>query len=79
MCLGLPGQIIEVRGNSAEVDFWGQRQEIRLDELNEPVRAGDYVITHAGCAVRVVAPEDVADTLVMYESIVAECDVELAV
>jgi hydrogenase expression/formation protein HypC len=73
MCLGLPGQVIAVRGNVAEVDFWGQREEIRLDELTEPVTPGDYIITHCGCAVRKIAVEDVADTMVMYESVLAEC------
>ena len=76
MCLGLPGQVIAVRGNVAEVDFWGQRQEIRLDELSAPPVPGDYIITHDGCAVRKIAVEDVADTLSLYESVLAECDVE---
>lgn len=79
MCLGLPGQVIEVRGNVAEVDFWGQRQEIRLDVLETPVTAGDFIITHAGCAVRRIAPEDVADTMLLYESVMTECDVETVV
>lgn len=73
MCLGLPGQVIAVRGNVAEVDFWGQREEIRLDELTEPVTPGDTIITHCGCAVRKIAVEEVADTMVMYESVLAEC------
>jgi hydrogenase expression/formation protein HypC len=73
MGLGLPGQVIAVRGNAAEVDFWGLREEIRLDELNEPVTPGDYIIVHAGCAVRKVAVEDVANTMLMYESVLAEC------
>ena len=73
MCLGLPGQVIAVRGNVAEVDFWGDRQQIALDELAEPVTPGDYIITHCGVAVRKIAVEDVADTMVMYESVLAEC------
>ena len=73
MCLGLPGQIIAVRGSVAEVDCWGDRQEIRLEDLSEPVTPGDYIITHCGVAVRKIAVEDVADTMVMYESVLAEC------
>jgi hydrogenase expression/formation protein HypC len=73
MCLGLPGQVIAVRGSVAEVDFWGDRQQIALDDLTEPVTPGDYIITHCGAAVRKIAVEDVADTMLMYESVLAEC------
>ena len=73
MCLGLPGQVIAVRGKVAEVDFWGDRQQIDLDELTEPVEPGDYIVTHCGVAVRKIAVEDVADTMLMYESVLAEC------
>ena len=41
--------------------------------MSEPVTPGDYIITHCGVAVRKVAVEDVADTMVMYESVLAEC------
>jgi hydrogenase expression/formation protein HypC len=65
--------VIAVRGNVAEVDFWGERQQIALDELPEPVAPGDYIVTHCGVAVRKIAVEDVADTMLMYESVLAEC------
>jgi hydrogenase expression/formation protein HypC len=73
MCLGLPGQVIAVRGSVAEVDFWGEKQQIRLEEMSEPVSPGDYVITHCGSAVRKIAVEEVADTMLLYESVLAEC------
>jgi hydrogenase expression/formation protein HypC len=76
MCLGLPGRVIAVRGSVAEVDFWGRRQSIRLDELSEPVTPGDTIITHSGSAVRKIAAQDVADTMALYESVSGECDVE---
>ena len=76
MCLGRPGRVLAVRGSVAEVEFWGQRQEIRLDELNETLATGDYIITHGGSAVRKIAAGEVADTLTLYENVLAECDVE---
>ena len=72
MCLGVPGQIVEVKDKRATVDFWGVRKRVRLDNLEERALAGDYIIDHAGFAVRVIPPEDVADTLAMYEVIFAE-------
>lgn len=73
MCLGVPGQIIEVRNaTEATVDFWGVRKLVRLDNLTESAVAGDYVIDHGGYAVRVIPPRDVPDTLALYEVLLTE-------
>ena len=76
MCLGVPGEVIEVRAMVATVDFWGIRKQVRLDDLAEPVVPGDYIIGHAGQAVRKLAAADVNETLALYEVILTEagCD-----
>ena len=53
MCLGVPGRVIEVHGQTATVDFFGVRRETRLDVVDEPVVPGDYILTlpvNAMCA-----------------------------
>jgi len=73
MCLGVPGQIVEVRSSSeATVDFWGVRKAVRLDDLDTAPLVGDFVIDHSGWAVRIIPPADVADTLALYEVLLAE-------
>jgi len=72
MCLGIPGQVVSISGTTAIVDFWGTRKDVRLDTIQETVLTGDYVINHAGCALRVIPPEEVMDTLALYETILAE-------
>lgn len=72
MCLGVPGEIIGIEGRTAVVDFWGVRKVVRLDVLVEPVQIGDYIINHAGFAVRRIPPGDVGDTLALYEVILGE-------
>ncbi len=72
MCLGLPGQIIEIKGVTAVVDFYGVRKEIRADTTADILTAGDYVIAHAGAVVRRVEPAEVFNTLGMYELVLAE-------
>lgn len=76
MCLGIPGQIVSIDGFSAIVDFWGTRQVVRLDTLEEAVRAGDYVINHSGVAVRRIPEHEVMDTMALYETILAEGGVD---
>lgn len=73
MCLGVPGQIVKVKSaKEAVADFWGVQKVTRLDNLGENVAAGAYVIDHAGFAVRVIPPDDVADTLALYEVLLTE-------
>jgi hydrogenase expression/formation protein HypC len=72
MCLGLPGQIVSIREKTATVDFWGFRRTVRLEPLTEPVAPGDYIIEHAGHAVRRIPASDVADTLALYEVLLTE-------
>jgi hydrogenase expression/formation protein HypC len=76
MCLGVPGQILSIDGSKAILDVWGSRVEVRLDLLDQVVSVGDYVLEHAGVAVRVITPELVLDTLGQYEIILSEagCD-----
>ena len=72
MCLGIPGEVTAVGEKWAEVDFWGVRKRVSLDVLNETVVPGDFILNHSGFAVRVIAPELVADTLGLYEILLTE-------
>jgi len=72
MCLGLPGRIVSMSGKTARVDFWGSVRTVKLDAMKEAILPGDYIIDHAGFAVRRIPDEDVADTLALYEVILCE-------
>ena len=72
MCLGVPGQILTIKEKTAIVDFWGTRRPVRLDHLDQSPAVGDYIIDHAGYAVRIISVEDVADTLALYEVLLTE-------
>lgn len=76
MCLGVPGQIISVKEDEAIVDFWGIRKSVKLEILKETVVTGDYIVNHAGYAIRRIKPEDVADTMAMYEIVLSEAGVD---
>ena len=72
MCLGVPGRVVSVEGAVALVDFWGVRREVSLDIVDEPVRPGDYILNHVGFAIRRIPPEDIGETLALYETLLAE-------
>lgn len=72
MCLGVPGRVIAVNGRSATVDFWGIRRETRLDVIDEPVEAGDYILNHVGFAIRKIPVSEIQETLGLYELLLRE-------
>lgn len=74
MCLGVPGRIVEVNGLVATVDFWGMRREVRLELVDEPVAAGDYILNHVGYAIRRIPESDIAGTLALYEELLREAN-----
>jgi hydrogenase expression/formation protein HypC len=72
MCLGVPGRVISVAGDVADVDFWGVRRQVRLDLVNEPVGPGDYILNHVGFAIRRIPENDIAATLALYEELLQD-------
>lgn len=72
MCLGVPGKVLEVRGQTAIVDFFGVRRETRLDVVDEPVAPGDYILNHVGFAIRKIPAHEIAETLALYEQLLRE-------
>jgi hydrogenase expression/formation protein HypC len=69
MCLGVPGKVLTVDGLDATVDFFGVQKVLRLDIVDEPVRPGDYVLNHVGFAIRRIPPEEVQETLALFDQI----------
>jgi len=72
MCLGVPGKVVEVSGNTATVDFWGVRRQVLLDVVDEPVAVGDYILNHVGFAIRRIPESEVAETLALFEQLLRD-------
>ncbi|MDD2463540.1 MAG: HypC/HybG/HupF family hydrogenase formation chaperone [Desulfobulbus sp.] len=66
MCLAIPMQVVELRGGSDElldpqvamVESDGIRKEIRLEMADRVPEVGEYVIIHAGFAIRTLSEEE---------------------
>lgn len=66
MCLAIPMQVVELRGGSDElfdpqvalVESDGIRKEIRLEMADRVPEVGEYVIIHAGFAIRTLTEEE---------------------
>lgn len=55
MCLGIPGQVIEMLEGYGDqlalVDVSGATRKVNIGMLDEPVSPGDWVMIHMGLAV----------------------------
>lgn len=66
MCLAIPMQVVEIKGNPddlfdpqvALVETDGIRKEIRLEMVDRMPDVGEYVIIHAGFAIRTLSIEE---------------------
>ncbi len=70
MCLGVPGKIVKIDKESqmAEVDFEGTTRVAGLHMVPE-ANLGDYVIIHAGFAIRTLNEEEAKETLKLLEEL----------
>lgn len=62
MCLGIPVKVKEINGQEALVEVGGLKQTVRIDFVPE-VKAGDFVIVHAGFAISILNEEEAEETL----------------
>lgn len=70
MCLAIPGEVLDVDEDEAVADFWGVEKTIRLDLVGQDVREGDYVLNHAGFAIRKIPESEAEATKELYEGLV---------
>ncbi|MDR1135864.1 MAG: HypC/HybG/HupF family hydrogenase formation chaperone [Clostridiales Family XIII bacterium] len=64
MCIALPGRVVSVSGNEAKVDFNGNILDINIGIVS--ASPGDYVLTHAGCAIEVMIQEKAEEILSIF-------------
>lgn len=74
MCLAIPAKVISVSGNSARVVIEDTEYNASLLLLDD-VRAGDFVMLHAGFAIQKVDEEEAKETMRLLRE-VAGCDPE---
>jgi len=68
MCLGVPGKVVFIKEDIAEVDFGGIRREVSL-LICPGVTEGDYVLVHVGFAIQKLEKEEALETLALFEEI----------
>lgn len=72
MCVATPGKIIEIKGNTAKVDFSGNAVTVNISLVDASV--GDYVLTHAGMAIEKLDPDKAEELIKLFEEIAELAD-----
>jgi hydrogenase expression/formation protein HypC len=70
MCLAVPGKIVSIAGEHAQIDFGGVGKEANVSLVEAKV--GDYVIVHAGFAIQIVDEEEAKETIQLWEEMLAQ-------
>ena len=82
MCLGIPGEIIELlpdRPDLAKVDVSGVKRSINIGLLaDDPPRPGEWVLIHVGFALSKIDEDEAAAALQFLEGIGQAYEEELA-
>lgn len=84
MCLGIPGQVVEIvdtENRVAKVDVSGARRNVDVGLLwegDDAVRVGDWVLIHVGFAISKVDEDEARKTLRALEALGAPYEEELA-
>lgn len=86
MCLGIPGQIVEItdiKNKLAIVDISGVKRQVNIACIvddTHPVESclGDWVLVHVGFAMQRIDPKEAAETLKLLEEL-AEIQESLAI
>jgi hydrogenase expression/formation protein HypC len=73
MCLGIPGEVIEIsadRPDIAKVDVSGVRRAINIGLLeDDPPKPGEWVLIHVGFALSKIDEEEAKAAMEFLESI----------
>jgi hydrogenase expression/formation protein HypC len=57
MCLSIPGKILAIKGNMAEIEIAGNIYQAGT-QLMEEVQEGDLVLIHSGFIIQKLSPEE---------------------
>jgi hydrogenase expression/formation protein HypC len=63
MCVGVPSKIIKIEDSMAIVEVLGAQREVSLLLLDEEAQVGDYVIVHAGFAIKKIQEDEAHENL----------------
>ena len=69
MCLSIPGKIIKINGDVAEVTVGGTIVNVGLQMIDN-IKEGDFVLVHAGFALQKIDEKEALETLKLFREMI---------
>lgn len=69
MCLAIPGKIISIKNDKAQIDFMGATKEANISLIDFKLKENDYVLVHAGFVIQKLLKKDALNSIKAYEKI----------
>jgi len=69
MCVGIPSKIVKIDDSMALIEVLGAQREVSLLLLDEDVQIGDFVLVHAGFAIRKLHEEEAHENLELMKTV----------
>lgn len=79
MCLAVPMQVEKITDDGMAHCFVGKGQTelvASIALLDEEVKPGDYIIVHAGFAIKRMEPKDAEETLGLFHEMIEAIDLD---
>lgn len=67
MCLAIPGRIVAINGDTADVDFGGVIRQANVSMVEASV--GEWAVVHAGFAIEIMDEEEAEETLKLWNEV----------
>jgi hydrogenase expression/formation protein HypC len=67
MCLAIPGKIIKIEGDLADIDFGGVIRRANVAMVEAEV--GQWAVIHAGFAIEIMDEEEAQDTIKLWNEV----------
>lgn len=67
MCLAIPGKIVEIKGDTAVVDYSAERRKAKL--ADKSCKVGDYVLVSTGIIIQKLDKKEAEEALRLIASL----------
>ncbi len=67
MCVAAPGKVIEINGDTAVIDYNGNKVNANKGIIDTKI--GDYVLVHAGLIIQVLPEDEAQNMLELFEEL----------
>lgn len=67
MCLAIPGKIVKITNETADVDFGGVIKQANVAMVDAEI--GQWAVVHAGYAIEIMDEEEAKETIALWNDV----------